>query len=72
MTHLGFELLDTGGLVWPVADAEDGVEYQSARAGLGRGGAVAALEIFPAVLNIRHQFSRSVAGDGDGGILTPT
>ena len=57
MTHLGFELLDTGGLVWPVADAEDGVEYQSARAGLGRGGAVAALEIFPAVRVVRQQLA---------------
>ena len=57
MTHLGFELLDTGGLVWPVADAEDGVEYQSARAGLGRGGAVAALEIFPTVRLVRQQLA---------------
>ena len=55
VTHLGSELLDAGGLVWPVADAEDRVEYQCSRAGLGGGGAIAALEIFPTVRVVRQQ-----------------
>ena len=57
VTHLGSDLLDAGGLVWPVADAEDRVEYESSRAGLGGGGTIAALEIFPTVRVVRQQLA---------------
>ena len=57
MTHLGFELLDAGRLVWPVADAEDGVEYQGSRAGLGGWGTIAALEVFPTVRIVGQQLT---------------
>ena len=56
-THLGLELLDAGGRVRPVADAQDGVEDECARAGLGGRGAIAALEVFPTVRCVRQQLA---------------
>ena len=47
--HLRLELLDTSGGIRPVADAEDGVEYESARTRLGGWLTIAALEVLATV-----------------------
>ena len=55
--HLRLELLDTSGGIRPVADAEDGVEYESARTRLGGRLTIAALEVLATVRVVREKLS---------------